>query len=84
MLSDDLQNLRDVDVLTITVPPSLLAVVTGEEQDLRTSGRTCSISITSGCEHCGQFISSRHREGGHMVRPSGPYNNASSWRSRPT
>ena len=34
MLSDDLQNLRDVDVLTITVPPSLLAVVTGEEQDL--------------------------------------------------
>jgi hypothetical protein len=38
MLSDDLQNLRDVDVLAITVPPSLLAVVTCEEQDLRPVG----------------------------------------------
>jgi len=38
MLSDDLQNLRDVDVLAIPIPPSLLAVVTCEEQDLRPVG----------------------------------------------
>ncbi len=34
MLSDDLQNLRDVDVLAIPIPPPLLAIVTCEEQDL--------------------------------------------------
>ena len=39
MLSDDLQNLRDVDVLAIPVPPSLFAVVTGEEQHLGPIGK---------------------------------------------
>jgi hypothetical protein len=39
MLPDDLQDLRDVDVLPVTVPPLLLTVVTGEEVDLRTVGQ---------------------------------------------
>ena len=34
MLSDDLQNLRDVDVDAIAVPPFFLTVVTREEQNL--------------------------------------------------
>jgi hypothetical protein len=39
MLPDDLQYLRDVDVLTVSVPPLLLAVVTGEEVDLGSVGQ---------------------------------------------
>jgi hypothetical protein len=38
-LPDDLQDLRDVDVLPVTVPPLLLAVVTGEEVDLGPIGQ---------------------------------------------
>jgi len=34
MLSDDLQDLRDVDVLAVPVPPLLLAVVTREKEHL--------------------------------------------------
>jgi hypothetical protein len=34
MLSDDLQDLRDVDLLAIAVPPPLLTVVTGIEEHL--------------------------------------------------
>jgi hypothetical protein len=39
MLPDDLQYLRDVDVLTVTVPPLLLTVVTGEEVHLGSIGQ---------------------------------------------
>jgi hypothetical protein len=34
MLPDDLQDLRDVDVFAVPIPPSLLAVVTREEENL--------------------------------------------------
>jgi len=39
MLSDDLQNLGDIDVFAIPIPPSLFAVVTCEEQDLSPVGK---------------------------------------------
>jgi hypothetical protein len=34
MLSDDLQDLGDVDLLTIAVPPALLTMVTRIEENL--------------------------------------------------
>jgi len=39
MLADDLQDLGDVDVDTVLVPPLLLTVVTGEEADLGAVGQ---------------------------------------------
>jgi hypothetical protein len=39
VLSDDLQNLRDVYLDTITVPPPLLTVVAGKENDFGPIGK---------------------------------------------
>ena len=84
MLSDDLQNLRDVDVLAIPIPPPLLAVVTCEEQDLGPVGED-----VLDLDHI-RFVStvdssSRLETGdGTWYNRRGPYNNASSSRRRPT
>jgi hypothetical protein len=38
MLSDDLQDLGDVDIDTVPIPPPLLAMVTGEKEHLSPVG----------------------------------------------
>ena len=83
MLADYLQDLRHIDVDTFTVPPLLLAVMTGEEANFCPVGqemldlddiRLGALWAVHGASLWG---------GGHMLRLPAAYNNASSSRRRP-
>lgn len=85
MLADDLQDLGNVYIDSIPVPPLLFAVVTGEETDLGSVGQEMFdldyIRLRAlGAVHVVSLLLG----GGHMLRPAHAYDNALSSNKRPT